>query len=322
MGDLGEEECSTALREGLEDLGAEDVDGVVESLNENRVTLLVWNLLEDGGFPSDGFRERLRESAEEKDRWRRDRNFVMLRASEVLRREGIDHAFFKTPVRFPTWGVDADVLVPREDYWDCVSSLLKEGFFPIDDLSKTYETGLSLEGKRGILDLHTKISTLDVSYLDEEKLLDPESIESRGFEGTSINFLERGWEGVLMVGHSIIKDREIDLVDVAEVLRSLRSDPDVFFGRISSQRLSTAADWFLSLSRPLLERSSGSSRGGQVPPFKVPLHVSAMSLLSRISARSEVGESMGRALSALRFRRNRRRLLKVVGKRMLGVEIG
>jgi hypothetical protein len=250
-------------------------------------------------------------------------------SSQVLSEEDVMHAFFKTPLWFPTWGADADVIVPKELFSDSVSSLMRQGFQPVDDLSKTYETGLVFPGRRIVLDLHTEMAFMGIPYIDRDYILKPERLVwhllNTSHAEQLIPYIDSIREAVVRIGHSVIKERGVDLIDLAEVARCMSGSRDVLLENLQIQGLHDALSLFLM---PLMMFWS-TVRGGHVSasqkvsddvyrsapdgvnhllPWRVPLPLSLQAMNSRMRMKGDIPGRLPTPLKNLRYRRNAERL--------------
>jgi hypothetical protein len=265
-----------------------------------------------------------------------ERDHLLRIAVDVFERNGIVYVVFKTPDRFLCHTADVDVLIDPSQYSSAVDALLKYGFYCIDDLSKTYATGFMLPRNRIILDLQTGVTFGGISYIDEWRML--EGRERRDYltldgEAIPVEFVNTVLEAVVRIGHSVIKEWRIDLIDFAHVIRALVSKSDELCREIVVQSLTFASSVVAASSSGLLagnglrqlacrmSRLSVSLGSGwvkdlayryvaskvdlSVPPIDIHPMVSFMALGDRLRSRGEMPLGGLPILNALFYAKNR-----------------
>lgn len=184
------------------------------------------------------------------------RNQLLKQLEELLTKDSIDHIFFKTFNRFGGVGVDIDLLIRRDSHQKCIRTLLSNGFAPIDSLSKTYATGFILSGGNNpiIVDLHTDIAVLGMTYFSPETLLHNKSRIDFSFlseegkqELTNLSVLNEKISPVVTMAHSVIKEGKIRACDMIEVCCGLRRDRGSFEYWVSQEHLHIARDIFATI---------------------------------------------------------------------------
>jgi len=196
---------------------------VVDWILRNDVTLL-FNELTDGfnGVTGRGI-EALRRATE--DAYARAKYMADLVEviSAVFEEEGVEYAVFKTFNRAGRIDVDVDVVVDKEVYWDVVRLLMDKGFKPVDDLAKTYATGFMQLGNPIVLDLHTEITMLGLPYFNAELVLGNRVKTRHVLGGAEVETytVKPHVDAALRIAHAVIKEAEVRIDDVTEVLNAL-----------------------------------------------------------------------------------------------------
>jgi hypothetical protein len=243
---------------------------------------------------------------------------------EALEEGGVDYVVFKTFNDLGVVDVDIDVIIKPESYLDAVKILLEKGFKPIDDLSKTYATGFMVKDNPVIVDLHTDITILGVPYVRRETLFSHKVRINYKAKCSccpfNLNILDTHAEALVRIGHSVVKEAEIRLEDVSEVLKAVKEKPSELKKLAKAEKLNFALLLFtekirseLGISMEALEgddeaRALGVLRGlvtrsEDAPPYHLPRLASIITLLHRIH---EIREdySVLRILSNIKYPRN------------------
>jgi hypothetical protein len=242
---------------------------------------------------------------------------------EALEEGGVDFVVFKTFNDLGIVDVDIDIIVKPESYLDAVKILLEKGFKPIDDLSKTYATGFMVKDNPIIVDLHTDVTILGVPYVSRETLFSHKvriNYKAKCSRLFNLNILDTHAEALVRIGHSVVKEAEIRLEDISEVLKAVKEKPSELKKLVKAEKLNFALLFFtekieseLGISMEALEggdepRALGVLRGlvtrsEEVPPYRLPRLASIITLLHRIH---EIREdySVLRILSNIKYPRN------------------
>jgi hypothetical protein len=319
---------------------------LVEISVKNRFTLPLKQILAEESFArsrstgakslDDLLNHKLNETQELESK----RDLVIKRLSELLLQSSIEHLFFKTFNPFGGVGVDVDLLIRKEDFPKSVSAIMRNGFTPIDSLSKTYATGFLLEGGENpiIVDLHTDIAILGVSYLSPE-ILFANKIEveiefdfGRGSETCKLNVVNEKTAALVTIAHSIIKESSVRASNLLEVYQAYRLYGEVFSDFVKSEHLQVAYELFMlvmqyelsdtefsddieSLSTPIesfptlasklaVSFLAKSLRKDNAMPAKIPVESSAIAFFDDVRRRGELGQALPKAISSFKFGRN------------------
>jgi hypothetical protein len=263
----------------------------------------------------------------------RERFSVVAKLVSIMVSSKIDYVFFKTFDRFADVGVDVDLLVPLSSYWSCVKALQRGGFIAIDDLSKTYATGFVVQGNPIIVDLHTDITIMGVSYFETRKLFERKhTIELRSSDGQmkesekiNIESADQEIDASLAVAHSVIKENSLKGSDVLKVCYAFNADANSLLCTINEQNLQVAADVFartlFCISVPIeIQKMFFKGRslivetaeaylnksliGSLRLPFTFPVPVSLLALFDRLVRRKELALVLPKISSSLRYKRS------------------
>ena len=254
---------------------------------------------------------------------------------EALEEGGVDYVVFKTFNDLGVVDVDIDIIVKPESYLDAVKILLEKGFKPIDDLSKTYATGFMVKDNPVIVDLHTDITILGVPYVRRETLFSHKvRINYKAKCGCpfNLNILDTHAEALVRIGHSVVKEAEIRLEDISEVLKAVKEKPSELKKLVEAEKLNLALLFFtekikseLGISMEALEgddeaRALGVLRGlvtrsEDAPPYRLPRLTSIITLLHRIHEMRE-DYSVLRILSNIKYPRNAAHIGRLLLKRV------
>ena len=242
---------------------------------------------------------------------------------EALEEGGVDYVVFKTFNDLGVVDVDIDIIVEPESYLDAVKILLEKGFKPIDDLSKTYATGFMVKDNPVIVDLHTDVTILGIPYVRRETMFSHKvriNYKAKCSRPFNLNILDTHAEALVRIGHSVVKEAEIKLEDISEVLKAVKEKPSELKKLVKAEKLNFALFFFtekieseLGISMEALEgddeaRALGVLRGlvtrsEDAPPYHLPRLASIITLLHRIH---EIREdySVLRILSNIKYPRN------------------
>jgi len=299
------------------------VDSVLQYAKRNGVAHVLYRALVEEGAACSELAKDLVAEAEVVYRNARYRDELLHLLVEVLEDGGIDYAVFKTFNELGIVDVDIDIIVRREVYWDTVRRLISRGFKPIDDLSKTYATGFMVRGNPIVVDLHTEVTVLGVPYVDSKTLFKHRvRARYRSSSGNSINIytLDTPAEALVRVAHAVIKEAEIRVDDVSEVLKAIENHPVELVELAEEEGLEPALLLFMEkvsseIGYNLRKFENLSSRRAQgilrgvtarsegVPPYRIPRLASLEALLHRVRKRGEIVLLL-KAAGNLRYRRS------------------
>ena len=309
---------------------------LLQYARRNGVAHVLYEALAKRGLESSELAKALATDAELVYRNARYRDELLHLLVDALEEGGVDYAVFKTFNRLGIVDVDIDVIVRREAYWDTVRRLISRGFKPVDDLGKTYATGFVVRGNPIVVDLHTEVTVLGVPYVDSETLLRYRvRYRPSSSDGTSLYVLDTPVEALVRVAHAVVKEAEIRVDDVSEVLKATEERPSELVKLTEEEELGPALLLFAEKVdrelcvgiRRLGSFSSGwalrflrgaATRGGGVPPYRLPRLASVAVLLHRVRRRGEVGLLL-RILENLKYRRNAAHIGSLLVRRLLGL---
>lgn len=250
------------------------------------------------------------------------RDELLLRVVEVLEGGGIGYVIFKTFNDLGVVDVDVDVLITPEGYWRAVRAFLSRGFKPVDALSKKYATGFMIKGNPIILDLHTDVTVLGAPYVDRDTLL-KHRVKARyrtaNGDSADIYVLDAVAEALVRVSHAVVKEAEIKIEDISEVMKAVVESPGELRKLAEGEEMIPALQVFLTkvcselgLRTQGLENVVGlasktlrglvSGRGG-LPPYRLPRLASIIALSYRVLRRNEAGLVL-KMVNSLKYRRN------------------
>jgi hypothetical protein len=326
----------------IDSMNPHSLDLLANEVARNRMDFLFQDLLCSHHSNHSANMDRLRNSinlrVKELLKLRVMRDDVLKRLIGALVDSSIDYVIFKTLNKYGGVGVDIDILIPRQSYLECIRVLRSHGFYPIDDLSKTYETGFVMPGNSVIVDLHTDLAILGVSYLSPQRLLSNRisasyslSADENAQELVLLNVLNDDTASLVTIAHSIIKECRIRGSDFLEVLVALTLHRDTLVRCVQEESLQFAAYVFAkSLSNmipeisgplsPFLETGQNKAssdfahrlvdgllaQSSNHPelPISVPPSVSLVAFIDRLIKRHELSRSVPRAISSFRYERN------------------
>ncbi len=250
--------------------------------------------------------EKLRGAVEEALENARQMAGLIRVVDQALEARGVDYAVFKTFNRVGRIDVDVDLVVKPRDYVRAIRALRAAGLVLVDDVSKTYATGLMLPGNPIVLDLHTQLTVLGVPYLDASILFIGR--ERRGVELVGGVEVE-AWtaaplpDTVARIGHAVVKEAEVRLDDATETLRVVLEKERIVAGILEKQGLSRALRAFLRALTAILATGYAPARLSRVE--------SVAALLERIVGRGEP-VYFARAARNLGYARNAAHLAKML----------
>jgi len=200
-----------------------DDQRVVDWILRNDVSLLFSELTEGFSGTTGGGVEALRRAAE--DAYTRAKHMADLveAVSTLFEERGVEYAVFKTFNKARRIDVDVDVVIDRGMYWEAVRLLIRRGFKPVDDITKTYATGFMLPRNPIVLDLHTEITVLGIPYFDAKLILRNREKARHVIGGIEVETYtaKPPVDAALRIAHAVIKEVEIRIDDVTEVLNAL-----------------------------------------------------------------------------------------------------
>jgi hypothetical protein len=318
------------------------LEALVVMADRNRVTLVLSKLLsEEEGFvlsspASDSKLTTIKNAldlvlARDHD-LESKRDSVVKRLSLLLNGSSIEHFFFKTFNPFGGVGVDVDLMIRRKDFQRFVKLIMTSNFTAIDSISKTYATGFLLEGEEKnptIVDLHTDLAILGVSYLSPEILF--ENVVEKNFFAESkeakLNVPNDETEALVAMAHAVIKEGSIRASDLLVVYKGLCFHENSFSKAVRAQNLVTANELFMFIMNRALGLTSngtssnpnGSSLSSKLAmsfllksipetrlglPFKLPSESSALAFFDCVRSNGELGQALPKAISSFKYRRN------------------
>ena len=313
----------------IDSLSDSQMDYLVRFLNENRVTFLFYEALKNLNSPNiSKLKDRLEPSFNKIKELEGQRDDIMRRLAAVFDNMNIDYVVFKTLNASGWIGVDIDVMIELSSYDRCVDALLRNGFYPIDDLSKKYATGFMVKGNPIIIDLHTELAILGVRYMSSDMLLRnkrtqpfQDGLASASFE---LNVLNETMDAFVRIAHAVLKEGSLTIAEVAEVSRGFSGNPDLIVKLIDEEDFQLSAAIFSyaaecmsnvqgikplimfkksfvhSLARSLMVNSISNS----LPPFKFQAAMSMLAFLDHLSGSGEIANYLPSLVNSFRFRRN------------------
>jgi len=316
------------LREEAIRLPTQEALLLARVLDANRLTRLAFETL----TPLDGssirtLKAELKTKVRMMDEALKSRDEVLRALSMTFSQSDIDYAVFKTLNGFGSIGVDVDVMINLSDFSPCLEALQSQGFRLIDDPSKRYATGLVFGANPIILDLHTDLAVLGVRYAPPELLLrdarETHYTPSNSHEGFPLRVAPEHAEALTRIAHAIVKEGNVTLLDVAEVLRQTAdgaSDIGASAKEVGLELAVSAFSWVAlhavrlpSLSQWLDIRDTAlhsmvkgvlARMDGEVTfPERMPLPVVLAALVDRLIETGELRTAF-RAFKALPFKRN------------------
>jgi hypothetical protein len=311
-------------------------DILVQYAKRNGLAHIFYEVLQERGFANTKLAKALAIDAYLIYRRRKHRDELLLNLVEVLEENGFDYVIFKTFNDLGIVDVDIDFLIRPEEYWNVVNTFLRDGFKPIDDLKKTYATGFMYGKNPIILDLHTEVTVLGAPYIDTEKLLEHKvRIKYKTESGEPINLyvLDIATEALARVSHAIIKEAEIKIEDISEVLKASEKCPSKLKKLVEEENLSPALQIFttkvrneLGLSFHEINGSSSSfasralqnmAHGGEgLPPYRLSRFLSIATLLYKMQRRKQVNLAL-KMISSIKYRRNAAHIGGMIAKKLL-----
>jgi hypothetical protein len=264
------------------------------------------------------------------------RNSLLKTVCSLLEEKELDYVVFKTLNKSGAVGVDLDVMIDESDFDDCVRAFQNRGFRSIDDLSKRYATGFVLGTNPIVVDLHTSLTVLGVSYLSSASLLS--SKRRIRYQSTlvdepfDINLLKEEMDAIVRMAHCVIKEGRVSIADLIEPVKVMEKSLSEVAVCSNREGLQTAVNSFLRIystyiesfsndiaiadgalariARCMTERTLSSQRE---LPVKLPLMLSMAALLDRLRRKEEVTEYLLTPISSLRYRRN----IEQLGRKIL-----
>jgi hypothetical protein len=309
---------------------------LLQYAKRNGIAHIFYEALQERGLANSKLAKALAIDADLIYRRRNDRDKLLLNLVKVLEENGFDYVIFKTFNDLGIVDVDIDFLIHPEEYWNVVNAFLREGFKPIDDLKKIYATGFMYRRNPIVLDLHTQVTVLGAPYIDTEKLLEHKvRIKYKTESGEPINLyvLDTAAEALVRVSHAIIKEAEIKIEDISEVLKASEKCPSKLKKLVEEENLRLALQIFITKVRNELGLSfheiNGSSssfasralqnmaHGGEgLPPYRLSRFVSIATLLYKMQRRKQVNLAL-KMMSSIKYRRNAAHIGGMIAKRLL-----
>jgi hypothetical protein len=264
------------------------------------------------------------------------RDSLLKTVCSLLEEEELDYVVFKTLNISGAVGVDLDVMIDEGDFDDCIRAFQNMGFRSIDDLSKRYATGFVLGTNPIVVDLHTSLTVLGVTYLPSASLLSSKrriryqsTLETEPFD---IYLLREEMDAVVRMAHCVIKEGRVSIADLIEPVKVMEKSLNEVAVCSNREGLQTAVNTFLRvystyvesfpndmatadgalarIARSMTERALGHQRE---LPVKLPLMLSMAALLDRLRRKEEITEYLLTPISSLRYRRN----IEQLGRKIL-----
>ena len=256
---------------------------------------------------------------------------VVSRASEALKRHGVEHVFFKTFNYSGSVGVDADLLIRPEDYVRALKALTSYGFKLVDDPRKRYATGLALPDNPVVLDLHTDLAVLGARYLNPDILHRNKVLMSWG--DLKVYVARPRADVVVRAVNAIVKEGAITLHDIYEAICTLRSEPnglvelaekygvgeylkvllDVAYTISDSIRVSNEANKLhhSRVSRAITRYIINRFREGILTPH-IPLNLQILALLNVTTKHEKPVKLIVKTIKSIKYPRNTQHLARKV----------
>ncbi len=274
---------------------------------ENDIAPLIYNLFNDL-IEKYSFSNKIISLLRNNKEREKYRDELLVKTIDLLDSNGFDYVVFKTFNNIGTIDVDIDLMIHPWDYWDVVNILLENGFYAIDDLSKTYATGLMIHNNPIVLDLHTMLTVLGIPYVSHEHLF-------RGRKWVKINSKEYGRisvkatgpisEALVRIAHAVIKEAEIKLDDVftvapiyldknleSKLCKDLASESLEYAGAVFTYVImDSLAISGECMRKELAKHLVGLGLAGKasiIPPYNFSRTASIIALLHRLIVRSEI----------------------------------
>ena len=326
MSEGGPADLGESWNSALSSVPAARLGELARVVNENRLTLPAYRLLGEGGSPNArSLRNSLEPAVRQLRQAEADRDRQLKRLVDVLAGKGISYVVFKTFNRTGWVGVDIDVMIGKADYQTCVDSLLAAGYYSIDDLSKQYATGFMSKGNPIIVDLHTQLAVLGVSYFSSDVLLSDvreARVDVPGEGCLEFSRLGPRTEAVVRMAHAVIKEGIVTGGEIAEVLPDVGLDgvselighenlqlagsvfgyaADGAMGGNGFDRVVAFNDSALhALAKGMLDETLRR----RSLPSRIPSNVSVLSLIDRLQAEGALSISLPTLMRNITFRRN------------------
>ncbi len=331
----------------IDSLQEKEIFLLAQLIAKNRITMAVTGIVENQPALSPkikALRDLLNDHIRESNDLRAMRDSIVMKLEKVLTDASIDHLYFKTFNRFGDVGVDIDLLIRPGSYQRCIRALRENGFYPIDDLSKTFETGFMIANNPIIVDLHTDIAIMGITYFSPDQLFRAKCKtkvniilnrkDGETSNGLCLDTINEEAGGALVLAHSVIKEGAIRASDLVEVYEAFRANPVEFMQIIEKEKLQVACDCFgrvmalfpsvfsTNLRKMLsgqsdyvsaISRSIQNKNSKPTLPITLPVVIPVLSLLGKLLKQRRLTISFLRAVSTLRFRRS----VDTISKRVL-----
>ncbi len=319
-------------------LRSDEVKELSRLIEANRVTVPVYEALSEIDVPAAGeLRDSLRAVYLKIKEHGRYRDTLLRRLVDVLDGGGVDYVVFKTFNRLGSVGVDIDILINSSSFDLCVGALLADGFFAVDDLAKRYATGFMIRGNPIIVDLHTELAVLGVRYMSPDLMLRNRQRvlfqPSDGSTSFSLIVLENTMDTLVRMAHSVLKEGQVTINDVAETLHGFSGNLNLMMKYTNEENLQFAASIFSSAAQHMLNeerfkrlmmfdethtqsivrRILNDSLMGSLPPFKLPIAVCLLAFFDHLRRNGEICKYLPILIYSFKFRRNAAHL----GRKML-----
>jgi len=187
---------------------------------------------------------------------------AILRVSHVLRKSGVNYAFFKTVRPYKEVTVDIDILVFRSDYYQAVKSLQRTGYVLLegDQFSTTFRD----IGARLNVDIYNEVHVSRLIYLDKA-MLEGFVVEKRLPDNEVVDCLNQVADLLCVIAHSVLKEQMYVLSEYYTSLNYLSQMGNADFSELLSLiegcRLRTAVSAHLTATAFTHLFAHGSSPG-------------------------------------------------------------
>lgn len=198
---------------------------IVELAFKNKVPLLLYERLQQFELNKhlpEHYRTRIR-------RLREKLRLYMKIMDELMRlafNNSIDLVFVKTIKPFEYVGDDIDVLTSKEDYSKLIELARKKLNFKVEGWGPSETTLYKyIGGAKLMLDIHYKLASSSMSYVDTSNVLKMKKMISIEYEGitTKVPIPIPEYSILITSAHALLKELRINLADLLEINMRLKS---------------------------------------------------------------------------------------------------
>ena len=287
------------IREVLEQLSEEKDEQVInETINyakTNDTSLLLYETLLELGKENTPLARQLEPHATDTLRRAAYSDQLLMKTIGLLEENNIQYVIFKTFNTIKSIDVDIDLLINPWDYWRTIRLLLKHGYIPIDDIHKTYATGLMIKKNPIILDLHTEITILGIPYITRRTLFKNRTLythQSTSGAKLQVYTANKPAEALARIAHGVIKEAEFKLDDLAIIHQTTRTHPRQLEELAIQEALQPAYKTYRQLIETHLNTTSKTNHNPKttpsLPPYKTSRTKTITTLLHRLTKRGEI----------------------------------